>query len=80
MKLLKAFFVILILIAGFNLGGCCTGGKEKETVVVPTQSSTPTLGKELEDLENAYKKGAITKEEYETAKKKLIEQGSEKPK
>jgi len=44
-------------------------------VIVP-QSSTPTLGKELEDLESAYKKGAITKEEFEAAKKKLIEQGS----
>ena len=76
MKPSRAFLVILTIIAGLYLGGCCTGGKEKETVVVPTQSSTPTLGKELEDLESAYKKGAITKEEFETAKKKLIEQGS----
>ena len=80
MKLSRATFAILILTAAFLIGGCCTGGKEKETVVVPTQSSTPTLGKELEDLESAYKKGAITKDEYETAKKKLIEQGGEKPK
>ncbi len=79
MKLSRKFFVILI-IAGLSLGGCCTGGKEKETVVVPTQSSTPTLGKQLEDLEGAYKKGAINKEEYEKAKKKLLEEGNEKPK
>lgn len=46
-------------------------------MIVPTQSATPTLGKELEDLEQAYKKGTITKEEYETAKKKLIEQGGQ---
>jgi len=75
-KLWRTTFIILILIAAFAIGGCCTNGKEKETLVVPTQSSTPTLGKQLEDLESAYKKGAITKEEFETAKKKLIEQGA----
>jgi hypothetical protein len=34
----------------------------------------------LEDLEAAYKKGAINKEEYEAGKKKLLEQGTEQPK
>jgi hypothetical protein len=32
------------------------------------------LGQELQDLEEAYKKGTITKDEYETAKKKILEQ------
>jgi hypothetical protein len=77
MKLLGAFAVVLIIIVGLELAGCCTGKKETEKVVVPTQSATPTLGKELEDLEAAYKKGAITKEEYEAAKKKLLEQGTQ---
>jgi len=72
---------ILVLLVGLTVAGCCSSSKEK--VVVPTQSTTPTLGKELEDLEEAYKKGAITKEEYEAGKKKLLErgpQGSQPPK
>jgi hypothetical protein len=80
MRLSRASLIILIMIAGLCLGSCCTGRKETEKVVVPTQSATPTLGKELEDLEAAYKKGAINKEEYQKAKKKLLEEGTEKPK
>jgi hypothetical protein len=80
MKLLRAFVAVLILIVALNLVGCCSGGKETEKVVVPTQSATPTLGKELEDLDAAYKKGAITKKDYEAGKKKLLEQGAEQPK
>jgi len=55
--------------------GCCSSSKEK--VIVPTQSTTPTLGKELEDLEKAYKNGTITKEEYETGKKNLLDKGTQ---
>ncbi|MGE5238583.1 MAG: SHOCT domain-containing protein [Chloroflexota bacterium] len=33
-----------------------------------------TLGRELQDLDEAYKKGLLTEEEYADAKKKLIEQ------
>lgn len=69
---LRMCAAVLIILVGLNLAGCCSS---KEQVVVPTQSTNPTLGKELEDLEDAYKKGTITKDEYEAAKKKLIEQG-----
>jgi hypothetical protein len=78
MNFLRAGIIVLAIIVALNLAGCCGGGSKEtktEKVIVP-QSSTPTLGKELEDLESAYKKGAITKEEFEAAKKKLIEQGS----
>jgi hypothetical protein len=71
---LRVCAAVLIILVGLNLAGCCSS---KEKVIVPTQSANPTLGKELEDLEEAYKKGAITKQEYETAKKKLIEQGGQ---
>ena len=77
MKLTKAFAALLMVVIGLYLGGCCTSSKEKEKVIVPTQSTTPTLGKELEDLEQAYKKGAITKEEYEAGKKKLLDKGGQ---
>jgi hypothetical protein len=74
MKLTTFFIVVMIVVVGVYLAGCCGGSKE--TVVAPPSQSptTPTLGKQFEDLEQAYKKGAITKEEYETAKKKLLEQ------
>ncbi|MCX5842893.1 MAG: SHOCT domain-containing protein [Deltaproteobacteria bacterium] len=72
MKLIKGLVVVLILAVGLCLWGCC-GGK-KETIVVPQSQSTTTLGDELKDLDDAHKKGAITKEEYESTKKKIIEQ------
>ena len=74
MKLTKFFIVVMIVVVGVYLAGCC-GGK-KETVVVPQSHPTTTLGQELQDLDEAYKKGAISKDEYETAKKKLLEQRS----
>jgi uncharacterized membrane protein len=75
MNLFRVCVAVLIVLLGLNLAGCCSSSS-KEKVVVPTQSTTPTLGKELEDLEEAYKKGAITKEEFETGKKKLLERGT----
>ena len=77
MNLFRVCVAVLIVLVGLNLAGCCTSSKEKEKVIVPTQSTTPTLGKELEDLEQAYKKGAITKEEYEAGKNKLLEKGAQ---
>ena len=77
MNLFRVCVAVLIVLVGLNLAGSCTSSKEKEKVIVPTQSTTPTLGKELEDLEQAYKKGTITKEEYEAGKKKLLEKGAQ---
>ncbi len=74
MNLLRVCVAVLIIFVGLNFAGCCSRSS-KEKVVVPPQSSTPTLGKELEDLNQAYKKGAITKEEYEAGKKKILEKG-----
>jgi hypothetical protein len=71
MKLTKTLVAVLIVVAGLYLGGCCGGSKE---VIVPQSQPTTTLGQELQDLEEAYKKGAITKDEYEAAKKKILEQ------
>jgi hypothetical protein len=72
MKSTKVLVAVLIVVAGLNLWGCCGGSKE---VVVPqSQTTTTTLGQELQDLEEAYKKGAITEKEYEAAKKKILEQ------
>ena len=72
MKLTRALAAVLMVVVWLNLWGCCGGSKE---VVVPqAQTTTTTLGKELQDLDEAYKKGAITQEQYEAAKKKILEQ------
>ena len=39
----------------------------------PTQPIQPTLGKELIDLKTAKEQGAITEEEYQAQKRKLME-------
>ena len=70
MKLARALAAVLLVVIGLNLWGCC-GGSD---VVVPPSQPTTTLGQELQDLEEAYKKGAISKDEYENAKKKILEQ------
>ncbi len=69
----------IILIIGFfaTLSGCCGGSTtvEKQPVVIggPSSGTSPTVGQELQSLEEAYKKGVINKQQYEDAKKKLLE-------
>ena len=79
MKFHRIFAITALLLAGFYLTGCCGGHSSKEKVIVEKQvpsqeTAPPTLGKQLDDLKEAYKKGSITKEEYEMGKKKLLEQ------
>ncbi len=78
MSFLKMFLLGLAMVFIFNLGGCCGGGGSTKVVTTPAAPAAPTttLGQELKDLDDAYKQGAITKEEYEKAKKKLMEQRS----
>ena len=57
--------VLLVVLA---LGGCIAASDSSRTVM-------PTLGKELEDLHAAYQKGVITQQEYDKAKKRLLEKG-----
>ena len=40
---------------------------------VPPDDRNPTLGRQLTDLKQARTSGAITEDEYQTAKKRLIE-------
>lgn len=71
--------LVLLFTMSFYLAGCCGGSSkerviEKETVVAPTEPTAPTLTKQLEDLNEAYRKGLITSEEYNAGKKKLLGQ------
>ena len=70
----------ITLLAGVALGlaGCCGGDtttvKELPIIITPGTATTgPTIGQELQSLEDAYKKGVINKEQYEEAKKKVLE-------
>jgi hypothetical protein len=66
-KTLKAAGLGAILAGSLTLlSGCGGGGATYQA------SSNQTLGKELQDLQQSYDKGIITKKEYEDTKKQLI--------
>jgi uncharacterized membrane protein len=62
---LSAFFLAILV------AGCCGGGGEKTTVVTQPAPAAP-VGEELIKLKEAYDKGAITKEEYEQTKERIL--------
>ncbi|MEJ2031830.1 MAG: SHOCT domain-containing protein [Deltaproteobacteria bacterium] len=74
MKGVKALTVMVMTVAALGLTACGGGGAKVQS---QQSSYSTTLGQELEDLQDSYKKGIITKEQYEAAKKKLIEQRTE---
>jgi len=69
MRELRILAMIILILFFAGLTGC-GGGKGGE---VKSDIRSTTVGQELIDLESAYKKGAITKEEYENLKKKILE-------
>jgi len=52
MKLMRVLTVVLLLVCSGALLGCGGGGAD-----VKQSTTTTTLGKELQDLDDAYKKG-----------------------
>jgi hypothetical protein len=60
--------VLTALITGSPIlfSGCGGGGATFQT------SGNQTLGKELQDLQDSFDKGIITKKQYEDTKKRLI--------
>ena len=68
MKLFRICALAFIVFISVNFMAC--GGGTKTDVV--TETSTTTLGQELQDLDKAYKDGIITEKEYKKAKEKLI--------
>lgn len=53
------------------VAGCSSGGGTYQA------SSNNTLGRELQDLQESYDKGIITKKQYEDTKKRLIKKYTE---
>jgi len=70
MKLIRVCALTLIVLTSVSFMAC--GGKKTQTDV-KAETTTTTLGQELQDLDKAYKDGIITQKEYEKAKKALIE-------
>lgn len=69
MKKISLLLATMMIVGTLSFTGCGGGGAE-----VRTQTYTKTLGQELMDLHDSYKKGIITEKEYNEAKKKLLEQ------
>ncbi len=71
MRSLKVWASMFVIVAALSLAGCGGGGAKVQT---DQSTYTTTLGKELQDLDDAYKKGLINEKQYENSKKRLIEQ------
>lgn len=59
--------IVLFLASNLLLTGC--GGGGAKTSVTAT---TTTMGQELQDLEDSYKKGLLSESEYKSARKSIL--------
>ena len=66
MKLIRALAVLLLLACPGAILGCGGGADVRQT------TSTTTLGRELQDLDDAYKKGLLSEKEYKETRKSLM--------
>jgi len=72
MKTLKLAWLAAIVAGSLAmLSGCGGGGATFQT------TGNKTLGQELQDLQQSYEKGIITKKEYEDTKKRLMKKYTE---
>jgi len=72
MKKVSLLLAIMMIVGTLSFAGCGGGGAK-----LRTQTYTKTLGRELMDLHDSYKKGIITEKDYNASKKKLLEQRTE---
>ena len=59
---------LIITLLSVTACGCLGGGNGKTKV----ETTTTTLGQELQDLQKAHESGAIDDKQYEKAKKELL--------
>lgn len=67
MKLIRVLSILLLLACSGAMLGCGGGGADVKQTTVST-----TLGKELQDLDDAYKKGLLSEKEYKESRKNLL--------
>ena len=65
MTLARTLFITAIVLM---LAACGGGGAKVET-----STTTTTMGQELMDLNESYKKGILTEKEYENAKENIMD-------
>jgi hypothetical protein len=76
MRFAKLCIVLMAAVFALNIAACCGGGttvQEKQTQVI----SQPTVGDQLQDLDNAYKNKAITKEEYDKLRQDIMNKAAQ---
>jgi hypothetical protein len=73
MKTVKLLAVLMAIVFGLNMAACCGGGTTVETKSVVKEV---TVGEQMEDLDKAYKSGAITREEYDKLKKGIMDKAA----
>ena len=71
MKKLGGWTLTMMTVAALCMNACGGGGAQVKS---EQANYSTTLGQELKDLEDSYKKGIITQKQYEEAKEKLIQQ------
>lgn len=74
MRISRVITVIMAVVFALNMAACC--GPDTTEVKKTEIINQPTVGQQLEDLEKAYKNGAITKEEYEKTKKGILDKAA----
>ena len=62
-----ALLQTVLMVTFLSLAGCGGGGAEVKSTV-----TTTTMGQELQDLEESYKKGLLTEDEYKKARKAIL--------
>lgn len=70
----KSFLIIVSFISLVFLSGCCGGSDKTVTVESQMSSNSLSIGSELLMLHEAREKGALTEEEFQESKKKLLSQ------
>jgi hypothetical protein len=77
MKTARLLALFMAILFALNIAACCGGDKttvqEKQTQVI----NQPTVGDQLQDLDKAYKNGAITKEEYDKLKQSIMNKAAQ---
>jgi hypothetical protein len=74
MRIIRVVTMIMAAVFVLGMAACCGHDEEiKKTEVI----NQPTIGQQLDDLDKAYKNGAITKEEYDKVKKGILEKTTE---
>ena len=68
MQRLRLWALAIMVAIATSVGACGGGGAQLES-----QTTTTTLGQELQDLEAAYKKGFLSKEEYDKTRERIME-------